>query len=121
MGIIAGILLILMGVAHNIYGEKKQSPQLKELTKDSIMIGSLRIMIYQGGMLLLAVGIVQILVSINYIELIGISRYFPVGIVVLNFVIYLFFMIFFYREILKITIPQIIIFSIIICMQLLSL
>ena len=49
MGIIAGILLVLMSVAHIIFGEKKQIPDLKELTQDSIIIGSQRIMIFQGG------------------------------------------------------------------------
>ena len=58
MGIIAGTLLVLMSIAHNIFGEKKQIPDLKELTQDSIIIGSQRIMIFQGGILLLAVGII---------------------------------------------------------------
>ena len=45
MGILAGILLVLISIAHNIYGEKKQIPELKKLTTDPIMIGSLRVMI----------------------------------------------------------------------------
>jgi hypothetical protein len=121
MGITAGILLVLISIAHNIYGEKKQIPALKELTKDSIIIGSQRIMIFQGGILLLAVGIIQILISVNFIVLTGISRYFPVGVVVINFCTALFITVFAHKEVLKITIPQFVIFIAIICLQLLSL
>ena len=51
MGIAAGIIIILISIAHNIYGEKKQIPELKKITNDPIIIGSLRIMIFQGGVL----------------------------------------------------------------------
>jgi hypothetical protein len=121
MGIAAGILLVLMSIAHNIYGEKKQIPDLKELTKDSIIIGSQRIMIFQGGILLLAVGIIQILVSASFIELNGVALYFPVGIVLINFCTTLFITLFAHKEILKITIPQFVVFIVIIGLQLLSL
>lgn len=121
MGIIAGILLVLLSIAHNIYGEKKQIPELKELTNDSIKIGSLRVMIFQGGLLLFAVGVIQILVATNLIELIGIARYFPVGIVALNFFTFLTVAIVVHRELLKITVPQLVIFALIISLQLLAL
>jgi hypothetical protein len=121
MGIAAGILLVLISIAHNIYGEKKQIPALKEITKDSITIGSQRIMIFQGGILLLAVGIIQVLVSLDIIVLTGVARYFPVGIVLINVFTSLFFILLAHKEILKITIPQYIIFSIIIILQFLSL
>ena len=85
MGLIAGILLVLISFAHFIYGEKKQIPPLKQLTNDSIIIGSSRIMIFQGGLILLGVGIFQILTSVNTIELTGSARFIPVGIVLLNF------------------------------------
>jgi hypothetical protein len=121
MGIIAGILLVLMSIAHNIYGEKKQIPDLKKLTHDSVTIGSQRIMIFQGGVLLLAVGIIQILVSASLIELNGVARYFPVGVVVINFFTALFITVFAHKEILKITTPQFAVFIVIIGLQLLSL
>lgn len=121
MGIIAGILLVLLSIAHNVYGEKKQIPDLKAITKDPIMIGSLRVMIFQGGLLLLGVGIVQLLASAGVIELLGVARYFPVGIVLLNFVTFLFITLVVHKELLKITIPQIVIFILIIGLQLLSL
>lgn len=120
MGIAAGIIIILISIAHNIYGEKKQIPELKRITNDSILIGSLRIMIFQGGILLLAVGIIQVLASANFIQLTGISAYFPVGIVLINFITSLIIAGFIHREVFKITIPQFVIFSIIIVLQLLS-
>lgn len=121
MGMTAGILLILISIAHNIYGEKIQIPALKKHTLDSIQIGSQRIMVFQGGLLLLAVGIIQILVSIDLITLTGVSRFFLVGIVLINFITALFIAIFFHREILKITAPQFALFIVIIGLQLLSL
>ncbi len=121
MGITAGILLVLMSIVHNIYGEKKQIPDLKKLTKDSIIIGSLRIMIFQGGILLLTVGIIQILVSASLIELNGVARYFPVGIVLINVCTSLIITLFAHKDILKITIPQFVVFIVIIGFQLLSL
>jgi len=121
MGITAGILLVIISIAHNIYGEKKQIPALKELTKDSIIIGSQRIMIIQGGILLFAVGIIQILVSIDTIVLTGVARYFPVGVVALNFCTALIITVFAHKEVLKITVPQYVIFIVIMSLQLYSL
>lgn len=121
MGITAGILLVLISIAHNIYGEKTQIPALKKYTQDLILIGSQRIMVFQGGLLLLAVGMIQILVSVNLITLTGVARFFPVGIVLINFFTALIIAIFFHKEILKVTIPQFVLFIVIISLQLLSL
>jgi hypothetical protein len=121
MGLAAGILLVTISIAHNIYGEKKQIPALKELTEDSTAIGSQRIMIFQGGIVLLAVGIVQILISIDLMVLTGVARYFPVGIVLINFCTSLLIILIAHRVILKITIPQFVIFIAIITLQFLSL
>lgn len=121
MGIAAGILLVIISIAHNIYGEKKQIPALKELTKDSIMIGSQRIMIIQGGILLFATGIIQILVSTDAIVLTGVARYFPLGVVALNFFTALTITIFAHKDVLKITVPQYIVFIVIMSFQLFSL
>jgi hypothetical protein len=121
MGIAVGIMIILISIAHNIFGEKKQIQDLKKITDDSIMIGSLRIMIFQGGILLFAVGIIQVLVSANYIQLSGISAYFPIGIVFINFITSLLIAGLFHREVFKVTIPQFVIFAIILLLQYLSL
>ena len=120
MGTIAGILLILMSIAHNIYGEKKQIPDLKAIGDDPIMIGSLRIMIYQGGILLFLVGVIQILASLNLIELVGIAKYFPLGIIILNIGTMLILSITLHKEILKISGFQLIVFTIIIILMLLA-
>jgi hypothetical protein len=121
MGITAGVIIILISIAHNIYGEKKQIPELKKITNNSIMIGSLRIMIFQGGILLFVVGIIQVLVSVDIIQLHGFSAFFPVGIVFINFITSLLMAAFFHREVFKVTIPQFVIFSIIIVLQFLAL
>lgn len=121
MGVAAGIILILISIAHNIYGEKKQIPELKAISSDPIMIGALRIMIYQGGILLFVTGIIQVLSSVHFIELPGISAYFPLGVVLLNFLTSLIIILLIHREVLKITIPQFVIFTIIIVLQYLSL
>lgn len=121
MGIAAGVIIILISIAHNIYGEKKQVPELKKVSNNSIMIGSLRIMIFQGGILLFAVGIIQVLVSAGIIQLPGISAYFPVGIVLINFITSLIIAGFIHREVFKVTIPQFVVFIIIIVLQFLSL
>lgn len=120
MDITAGVLLIFISVAHNIYGEKNQIPALKKLTDDSIMIGSLRIMIFQGGLLLFAVGVIQILTSIDIIELVGVARYFPVGIVLINFGTAISIAALGHRDVLKIMIPQMVLFVIIIGLQFIS-
>lgn len=121
MGITAGIIIILISIAHNVYGEQQQIPALKKITDDRIMIGSLRIMIYQGGILLFAVGIIQVLLAMEIIHLPGISAYFPVGIVMVNFVTSFLLMTSIHREVLSVAIPQLVIFAIIIVLQILSL
>lgn len=121
MGITAGILIILISIAHSVYGEKKQLPELKNITNDPIKIGSLRIMIHQGGVILLTVGIVQVLTAINYIELTGIAAYFPVGIVSINVVTSFAIALTLHREIFTITLPQFIVFAAIIVLQLFAL
>ena len=117
----AGIIIILISIAHNIYGEKKQLPALKKVTNDSIIIGSMRIMIFQGGILLFSVGIIQIMVSADIIHLAGTAAFFPVGVVLINFITSLLIAAFFHSEIFNVTIPQFVIFSIIIVLQFLSL
>jgi len=78
-------------------------------------------MIFQGGMLLLAVGIIQVLAGANVIQLVGIAAYFLVGIILINFFTSLLIVLFLHRAILKITIPQFVIFALVIVLQLLSL
>jgi hypothetical protein len=70
---------------------------------------------------LFAAGIIQILVSASLIELNGVARYFPVGIVLINFCTALITTVIAHKEILKITAPQFVVFIVIIGLQLLSL
>lgn len=121
MALTSGILLILISIAHLIYGEKKQIPDLKKITSDSIMIGSLRIMIIQGGFIILFAGIIQLLVALDVIVLGGIKRYFTLSLVLINFGVALSTTLFMHREIFKITLPQFLIFTVIIVLQVLSL
>jgi len=121
MGLAAGFIITLISFAHIVYGEQQQIPALKKITDDPIIIGSLRIMIYQGGILLFAVGIIQVLVSMEIIQLPGISAYFSVGIVLINFVTSFVLMASIHREVFSVAIPQLVVFSIIIVLQLLSL
>ena len=121
MGIAAGIIIILISIAHNVYGEKQQIPALKKITDDPIIIGSVRIMIYQGGILLFAVGIIQVLMTMGTIHLAGVSAYIPVSIVLINFFTSLTLMASIHREVFSIAIPQLVVFTIIIVLQLLSL
>lgn len=120
MGIAAGVLLLLMSIAHIVYGEQKQIPALKAISQDQIMIGSLRIMIYQSGCILLAIGLTQLLWQLEYLQLTGVARYFPVAIVLINVLTSFFIILIKHRQIFKITFPQFIIFSIIILLQWLS-
>jgi len=115
-----GMILILMSMVHVIYGEKMQVAELKKLNASNLLIGSFRVMSLQGGVLLFAVGIVELLTFFQFLTLTGFAMYIPVGIVCLN--VLSVFMIAFTKhpELIKATIPQFIIILIIISLQLLS-
>lgn len=116
-GIVAGILLVLMGIAHNFFGELKQIPELRKITSDHIVIGSTRIMIFQGGVIIIAVGLIQLLSALNFIQLVGIARFFPMLIIAINFLVSLTIIVWLHKSILKITVPQFLIFTVILILQ----
>lgn len=120
MKLIVGIILIFMSIVHVIYGEKMQINILKKLKADSIMIGSFRSMSLQGGLLLFAVGLMEIMVYLGIIELIGIAVYIPLGIVSLNMTAVLVVALLKHRDLIKATVPQFIIFSFTLLLQALS-
>lgn len=120
MKLIVGIILIFMSIVHIIYGEKMQTNILKKLKADSILIGSFRSMSLQGGLLLFAVGVMEIMVYLGLIELIGIAVYIPLGIVSLNMAAVLAVALLKHRDLIKATVPQFIIFSFILLLQVLS-
>ena len=65
MELAAGILVIVMGILHIGYGEKQPIAVLSKATDDSILIGSVRVMSLQGGVLLLSVGSIHVLNFLN--------------------------------------------------------
>ena len=89
MELAAGILIVVISILHVVYGEKQPVANLGKLTDDSILIGSVRVMSLQGGILLFAVGLIQILNFLNVITLLGIARYFPLGIICINLLAFL--------------------------------
>jgi hypothetical protein len=105
---------------HVIYGEKMQVMELKELKANTILIGSYRVMSLQGGILLFAVGLIEIMVFIELIELTGFAAFIPLGVVCLNVLSVFIVSIGKHRELLKATVPQFLIFTVIISLQFLS-
>lgn len=120
MKLTVGIMLILMSVVHIIYGEKQLVRELEKSRADNILIGSFRVMSVQGGLLILAVGIVEIVDYIGVITLSGFASFIPLGIICLNVLSCLIVAITKHRELFKHTFPQFVIFFIIIFLQLLS-
>ncbi|MBB6453289.1 hypothetical protein HNQ94_001737 [Salirhabdus euzebyi] len=119
MELALGVILIFMSIVHIIYGERMQVDVLKKVTDDTILIGSYRVMSLQGGILLFAIGIIYFLSFLELISLTGIAAYFPVGIVLLNVLSVLIVTLTKHMELLKVTIPQFVIFGIIIALQIL--
>jgi len=70
MELAAGFLVVVISILHIIYGEKQPAANLGKLTNDSILIGSVRVMSLQGGILVFAVGLIQILNFLNVITII---------------------------------------------------
>ena len=120
MELALGLMLIFMSIVHVIYGEKKQVEVLKKSTSDSVLIGSFRVMSLQGGILLFAVGVIYILSFIGVLPLTGTAAYFPVSIILLNIFSLLIVAIAKHKDLLKATVPQFIIFAIIVTLQILA-
>jgi hypothetical protein len=120
MELAGGLLVIAMSILHIVYGEKQPFANLRKTTDDSILIGSVRVMSAQGGFLLLAVGLVHVLSFLGAITLSGIALYFPVGIMCINLLTFLLVAILKHRELPSISVFQLVIFTVIIVLQLLS-
>jgi len=110
-----------MGIIHIVYGEIVQISGLKAFIQDTIIIGSTRVMIFQGGIILIALGAIQILKGLKIVKLNGIGALFPSGIICLNLGTFILIALIKHIELLSISIPQILIFSIIIILLVLSL
>lgn len=121
MKMAVGLMLVVMSVVHVIYGEKMQVSVLKRQEADSMLIASYRVMSLQGGLILLGVGVVEIMTYTGIMILSGAANYIPLAVVAMNVFAVLFFGLVKHRELLKTTVPQFIIFSIILFFQAISL
>ncbi|MCD7034158.1 hypothetical protein LRR81_07920 [Metabacillus sp. GX 13764] len=120
MKLITGIILIILSVIHVLYGEKKLLKELADLGADQTLTGSVRVMTVQGGALLFATGVIELLSYSKAIQLSGIAGYFPLGLVCINVISCILVIVFKHRELLKIVFPQLVIFLIIIVLMKLS-
>lgn len=120
MELAAGILIVFMSVLHIIYGEKNLIRDVKKLTGDSILIGSVRVMSLQGGVLLFAVGLIHILSFLRVITLSGAAVYFPVSIIAINLLAFLLVAVFWHRKLFSVIAFQLAIFSLVIFFQILA-
>ena len=120
MELAAGLLIIVMSILHIIYGEKNPIAALSTLTDNSILIGSFRVMSLQGGLLLLAVGLIHILQFFNIITLVGIAVFFPLGLICINLIAFLLIALFKHKDLFSIITFQLAAFTVIIILQILS-
>lgn len=121
MELAAGILVIIISVLHIVYGEKQPVADLSKLTDDSILIGSVRVMSIQGGVLLFAVGVIHILNFLKVITLTGVGAYFPLGIICINLLTFLLVAAVRHRKLFSIIAFQLVVFTVIIILQVLAL
>jgi len=117
MELAAGLLIIIISILHIVYGEKQSIAALSKLTDDSILIGSVRVMSLQGGILLFCVGMIHILSFLNVITLTGVALFFPLGIVSINLLTFLMVALLKHRKLFSIIVFQSIVFTIIIVRQ----
>jgi hypothetical protein len=115
--LVIGIMLIFISIVHVIYGEKMQVNELKKIEVNNILIASYRVLSLQGGLLLFAVGVVEILVYARLIVFTGFAIFIPLGIICLNVISVFIVAIGKHQELFKVTIPQFLIFAIIIILQ----
>ncbi|MBN2461433.1 MAG: hypothetical protein JXB60_07480 [Candidatus Cloacimonetes bacterium] len=74
-------------------------------------------MIYQGGIILIGAGIIQFLEGLKCIRLSGITKYYPMGVIIFNLVAFLTIAFLFHPKLLLLALPQLIVFMIIILLM----
>jgi hypothetical protein len=114
MATITGILIIILAAVHIVFGEIVQIRDLRQFLGDPVIIGSTRVMIYQGGIILLGVGIIQILKGIGRIKLTGFASCFPVAIVCMNILTFAAIALISRNGLLRAGLPQLAVFLVII-------
>lgn len=78
-------------------------------------------MSFQGGILLLCTGALQLCAGLNIVELTGISAYIPLAILLINFGTFILIAMTAHREVFQETVPQVIIFSVLIVLLIIDL
>lgn len=117
--LVVGCILIILSIVHIWYGEKNQVSSLMKVTEDSILVGSFRVMSVQGGVILFALGLLHLLNVLGWIVLSGIAVYFPLLIILINVVSFIVVGVFVHRDLFKIVVPQLLIFSVLIILEIL--
>ncbi|MBD2846638.1 hypothetical protein IDH44_15670 [Paenibacillus sp. IB182496] len=120
MKLAAGLLLIIMSVVHVIYGENMQVRALRAQGAEENLVGAFRVMSLQGGLLLLAVGSIEVLGYAGLLRLDGFAAYMPAGLVGLNVLAALLVACTMHRKLLGMIVPQLLIFAVILTLQIWS-
>ncbi|HOO73947.1 MAG TPA: hypothetical protein PLS66_01520 [Tepiditoga sp.] len=121
MEILSAFLFVLIGGIHIVFGEMVQMKILKDNTREEFLVASMRIMIYQGGILLIITGIVQMMNALEILTLSGLSAYIPLFVLLVNFVPFVFTALIKYRKIFIKSLFQVIYFIILIILQIIIL
>jgi len=115
--LVSGCILVILSIVHVWYGEKKQVSSLEKVTKDSILIGSFRVMSVQGGIILFTLGLLHLLNVLELVVLSGFALYFPLIIILINVLSFAVIAIFGHRELLSVSVVQLLIFLVLIVLE----
>ncbi|KUP08350.1 hypothetical protein Q73_06280 [Bacillus coahuilensis m2-6] len=121
MSLLSGCFLFLLGIAHILYGEKVQLPQLKAEGAGSESLYSVKIMIFQGGVLLLFLSSFQILSSLGIFPFLILATTLYSMVVSLNFLTFISIALLKRQELLKSALPQMIFVIVVVLLNILSL
>jgi hypothetical protein len=117
LALIVGCILLILSIVHIWYGEKNQISSIEKVSKDSILVGSFRVMSVQGGVILFTLGLLHLLNFMGLLVLSGVALYFPLLIILINVVSLVVVALVKHRGLLRIMVPQLLIFSIIILLE----
>lgn len=91
MNLVVGIIILLISVAHYIYGFKELYPKINKNEIDYLVEASFKIMYIREGLILIIVGLLHIMLQFQIIELNGIARFTPITIIILNILTFILF------------------------------
>ena len=121
MNLAAGLLIIVVGGIHIVFGERQPVLRLKELGAEASLVGTVRIMSLQGGALLLAIGLAHVLIFAGVLQLTGAAAGIPLGLVCLNLAVFLVTAAVRHPDQLRTSGVQLVLFAAIITLQVLAL